>query len=162
MVLSAPLTPPKELLKENGVNLRKWYLITIISEYERLMKISNRVTADAFFATRDFCDGLASVGMHLVSRLHGNACLRYIRDGSSVFRRFEVNDGHCLTATLNSRALGRDIVVTVFYPKNGGKPLIYFSSDLSLTGEMVIEFYRLRFQIEFCIRDAKQYMGLGQ
>lgn len=186
MVLSAPLTPPKELLKENGVNLRKWYLITIISEYERLMKISNRVTADAFFATRDFCDGLASVGMHLVSRLHGNACLRYIHDCSgnqsgkrgrpmkydgqvdvhnpdmSVFLRFEVNDVHCLTATLNSRALGRDIVVTVFYPKNGGKPLIYFSSDLSLTGEMVIEFYRLRFQIEFCIRDAKQYMGLGQ
>ena len=35
-----------------------------------------------------------------------------------------------------------------------------FSSDLNLTYEKVIEYYTLRFQIEFVFRDAKQYWGL--
>ena len=34
------------------------------------------------------------------------------------------------------------------------------SSDLALTYEQIIDFYRLRFQIEFNFRDAKQYWGL--
>ena len=35
-----------------------------------------------------------------------------------------------------------------------------FSSDLTLDAEKMIEYYSLRFQIEFNFRDAKQYWGL--
>jgi len=35
-----------------------------------------------------------------------------------------------------------------------------FSSDLELSYEKIIDFYSLRFQIEFNFRDAKQYWGL--
>jgi putative transposase len=35
-----------------------------------------------------------------------------------------------------------------------------FSSDLELSYENIIDFYSLRFQIEFNFRDAKQYWGL--
>ena len=35
-----------------------------------------------------------------------------------------------------------------------------FSSDLDLTDEQIIDFYALRFQIEFNFRDAKQYWGM--
>jgi putative transposase len=38
--------------------------------------------------------------------------------------------------------------------------VILFSSDLDLTYEQMIDFYSLRFQIEFNFRDAKQYWGL--
>lgn len=38
--------------------------------------------------------------------------------------------------------------------------VILFSSDLALGYETLIEYYRLRFQIEFNFRDAKQYWGL--
>jgi hypothetical protein len=38
--------------------------------------------------------------------------------------------------------------------------VILFSSDLSLSYEAIIEYYKLRFQIEFNFRDAKQYWGL--
>jgi hypothetical protein len=38
--------------------------------------------------------------------------------------------------------------------------VILFSSDLSLSYETIIEYYKLRFQIEFNFRDAKQYWGL--
>ena len=38
--------------------------------------------------------------------------------------------------------------------------VLLFSSDLALEAEKVIDYYRLRFQIEFNFRDAKQYWGL--
>ena len=38
--------------------------------------------------------------------------------------------------------------------------VILFSTDLDLTFTQLINFYRLRFQIEFNVRDAKQYWGL--
>ena len=38
--------------------------------------------------------------------------------------------------------------------------IILFSSDLELSSEKVIDYYSLRFQIEFNFRDAKQFWGL--
>ena len=38
--------------------------------------------------------------------------------------------------------------------------VLLFSSDLALDAEKIIDYYRLRFQIEFNFRDAKQYWGL--
>jgi len=38
--------------------------------------------------------------------------------------------------------------------------VILFSTDLELSNEKIIDFYTLRFQIEFNFRDAKQYWGL--
>ncbi|HSH81558.1 MAG TPA: transposase, partial [Herpetosiphonaceae bacterium] len=38
--------------------------------------------------------------------------------------------------------------------------LLLFSSDLGLAWEKLVEYYGLRFQIEFTFRDAKQHWGL--
>jgi len=38
--------------------------------------------------------------------------------------------------------------------------VVLFSSDLALTFDKLIDYYRLRFQIEFNFRDAKQFWGL--
>ena len=38
--------------------------------------------------------------------------------------------------------------------------MVLFSSDLTLGAADLIEYYRLRFQLEFNFRDAKQYWGL--
>ena len=38
--------------------------------------------------------------------------------------------------------------------------MILYSSDLEIEWSKVIEYYSLRFQIEFNFRDAKQYWGL--
>jgi len=38
--------------------------------------------------------------------------------------------------------------------------IVLFSTDLTLTASQVVDFYSLRFQIEFNFRDAKQYWGL--
>lgn len=186
MIVTAPMTPSPDVLNEQSINLRSWYLITIGANKEMLRKISGRITADAYFATHDFVDGLKEMGFDIISRFRDNICLRYIHqadpdepvrrgakkkvDGKvnlsdpdmTVFREFRLkgDKGKFLTATLNSRALHRNVVAVIYYPEHG-EPKIYFSTDLSLSGEKVVEFYRLRFQIEFCIRDAKQYSGLG-
>lgn len=39
--------------------------------------------------------------------------------------------------------------------------VVLFSTDLGLSAEKIVRFYRLRFQIEFNFRDAKQYFGLA-
>jgi putative transposase len=36
----------------------------------------------------------------------------------------------------------------------------FFSSDLNLTHDLLLHYYRLRFQIEFNFRDAKQFWGM--
>ena len=41
------------------------------------------------------------------------------------------------------------------------RPKIYFSTDLDMEARDIIEYYRTRFQIEFCFRDAKQFTGLN-
>jgi len=38
--------------------------------------------------------------------------------------------------------------------------VVLFSSDLTLGYAQLIDYYRLRFQLEFNFRDAKQYWGL--
>ena len=38
--------------------------------------------------------------------------------------------------------------------------IVLFSTDLDLSAEQIVDFYSLRFQIEFNFRDAKQYWGL--
>src|SRR5262249_18684823 len=38
--------------------------------------------------------------------------------------------------------------------------VVLFSSDLTLNYAQLIDYYRLRFQLEFNFRDAKQYWGL--
>ena len=39
---------------------------------------------------------------------------------------------------------------------------ILVCTDTELSAEQILQYYRLRFQIEFLIRDAKQYCGLEQ
>jgi putative transposase len=52
------------------------------------------------------------------------------------------------------------ILVKVNLQTQAWAHVILFSSDLALAYDTLIDYYRLRFQIEFNFRDAKQYWGL--
>lgn len=43
---------------------------------------------------------------------------------------------------------------------NARSHVILFSSEMILSYEKIIDYYKLRFQIEFNFRDAKQFWGL--
>ncbi|MEM3486598.1 MAG: transposase [Candidatus Methanomethyliaceae archaeon] len=59
-----------------------------------------------------------------------------------------------------SELLNVVIIVKVNLQTQAWAHVILFSSDLALTYATLIDYYRLRFQIEFNFRDAKQYWGL--
>ena len=52
------------------------------------------------------------------------------------------------------------ILVKVNLATGAQAHVVLFSSDLSLTYDQLIDYYALRFQIEFNFREAKQYWGL--
>ena len=68
-------------------------------------------------------------------------------------------DGKLYTLIAYSRAMKRKIKLVVWINKKG-KHKLFFSTDINMAGRDVIDFYRTRFQIEFCYRDAKQFTGL--
>lgn len=59
-----------------------------------------------------------------------------------------------------ARALNVVIIVKTNIKNLSTSHVILFSSDLDLAHEKLIEYYSLRFQIEFNFRDAKQFWGL--
>jgi hypothetical protein len=58
------------------------------------------------------------------------------------------------------QALNVVIIVKINLKTGQGSNVVLFSSDLDLAYDLLIDYYCLRFQIEFNFRDAKQYWGL--
>jgi len=62
------------------------------------------------------------------------------------------------------KKLAEMLNVVVIFKTNLQTPktahVVLFSSDLTLGYDLVIDYDRLRFQLEFNFRDAKQYGGL--
>jgi len=53
------------------------------------------------------------------------------------------------------------LIEKTFVESGKSARVILFSTDLELKAEQIIQFYALRFQIEFNFRDAKQFFGLA-
>ena len=71
-----------------------------------------------------------------------------------------MEEGKAYAVKAYSTAMKRNIKAVVHYPEAGGHK-IYFSADLDMAAKDIIEYYRTRFQIEFCFRDSKQFTGLN-
>ena len=62
------------------------------------------------------------------------------------------------------RTWKRKIRLALLVNRREGKKaqhVLLFSTDLNLSAEKILKFYKLRFQIEFLFRDAKQFTGLS-
>lgn len=160
------------------------FYISVIKRYRReLLKLSTLIVADAYFSTSTFVNGIKKYGFSLVSRFRDNACLYYVYNGPRTGKRgrpktkdgkIDMNkldltrmekmemkkaEGTAYTLIAYSKALKCKIRLVIWQMPNGKKKL-FFSNDISLSGDEVIAYYRTRFQIEFCYRDAKGYTGL--
>ena len=183
MSIKAVQTPSPKSLAECGVSLVKWYLISILNLRDKLIQQSRYVVADAYFSVFEFANGLEEHGFHLVSRFRSDADMMYLYtgertgkrgrpkeyDGKIDFKNLDMGkvkkvdifpeDGDFYTTIAYSRSLKRKVRLVVSQPKEG-KPILYFSTDTNMSAKNVVEYYRTRFQIEFCYRDGKQYTGL--
>jgi len=128
------------------------------------------------------------VGLHLISKLRNNSALHFQWNGvySGKGRRpiygeqvdyKQLPDSHLKSDETKKNIRTRIYQLTVIHKKFADKlnvvilhkeniatgkvaRIILFSTDLKLEWGNVIEYYRLRFQIEFNFRDAKQHWGL--
>jgi hypothetical protein len=176
-----------QTLSQKELNLRDKtqveFYISVIKRYrKKLLKLTNTIVADAFFSTSTFTNGIKKLGFNIVSRLRDNSCLFYVYEGKQKKRgrkrimgdkinfdklrhsrmtKLEIEglEGTAYTLIAYSRALKCKIRLVIWIMPNG-KHKLFFSNDLTLTGEEVLKCYRSRFQIEFCFRDAKQFAGL--
>lgn len=181
--LFAVQTPNPKTLNTAKWTLVDWYLFALEKKKAELLKLSKYVVADAWFAKSTFCEGVTKLGFHLISRFRDDARLLYPTnqprerkkgrpkkfDGKvdfsnldySRFERLELDlEGECFTAILYSVALNAKVRVVIWMPSCKDSHKVYFSTDTTMTGKDVIEFYKTRFQIEFCFREAKQHAGL--
>ena len=176
-----------QTLSQKELNLRDKtqveFYISVIKRYrKKLLKLTNTIVADAFFSTSTFTNGIKKLGFNIVSRLRDNSCLFYVYEGKQKKRgrkrimgdkinfdklrhsrmtKLEIEglEGTAYTLIAYSRALKCKIRLVIWIMPNG-KHKLFFSNDLTLTGDEVLKCYRSRFQIEFCFRDAKQFAGL--
>ena len=83
-------------------------------------------------------------------------CVHTTHDGDTQIQLFQ------FTARVKASAQLLNIVVrkTTQRQKKTATYTILMSSDLALTAAQLVEYYGLRFQIEFNFRDAKQHFGL--
>ena len=64
------------------------------------------------------------------------------------------------TALVNSEHFKRDLRIVVLVNERDGHYAIICSTDVNQAPEEIVYYYRLRYRLEFCIRDAKQFAGL--
>lgn len=142
---------------------------------------------DGAFAHRKFVDGVAALGLVMVSKLRCDANLRYLYTGPQKPRgRRRLYDGkvdfadlrrwqdvgavgaadtavHLYTVVAHHPALHRVVrVVLVRWDKHPHRPrfALLFSTDVNLSAAEILGFYQARFQMEYLFRDAKGWTGL--
>jgi putative transposase len=128
------------------------------------------------------------VGLHLISKLRYNSALYFPYDGPycgrGPRRKYgqKVDYHHIPSTYLHSTSMDKEIKTQIYQMSLWHKKfaemlnvvvivktnlqthkiahVVLFSSDLTLGYDLLIDYYRLRFQLEFNFRDAKQYWGL--
>lgn len=182
--LEAVQPPAPSTLETVDWTLVDWYLHVLCVRKESLLKITRYVVADAYFSKATFVNGAIQMGFHVISRLRDDASLRYLTtqlpsngrgrpkqyDGKIHIKnldesRFEVivldnGQGRILSTVVNSVSLKRNIRLCVWESADRKIRKLYFSTDIQMEAKEIIDYYRTRFQIEFCYRDGKQFTGL--
>ena len=184
MTLGSVQSPDTKALDNMDKSLVDWYAGYLIKRREQIHRISDIVVADAFFSKSTFVTPMCDSGFHVISRLRNDAVLFYpttekptgrrgrpkLYDGPIDFSRLdtsrckehEAGKGKLYGLEAWSKALKRMVSLAVWYPDDGrtDKWQLYFSTDRTQSAVDVLEYYRTRFQLEFCFRDSKQYAGI--
>lgn len=143
---------------------------------------------DGELGHNDALQMVRQVGLHLVSKLRCNSAL-YFPDagpyaGRGPHRKYgkKLDYRHMPSSCLQATAIDEGIETNIYQMSLWHKKfadllnivvivkrnlqthktahVVLFSSDLTLGYAQLIDYYRLRFQLEFNFRDAKQYWGL--
>ena len=165
MTLGSVQTPDNATLESCEKNLVDWYSSYLISIQEQLKRISGTVVCDAFFSKATFIKPLYDIenrtGKRGRPKLHDEK-IDFENLDITRCTEYKVNKGKLYGLKAYSKALKRFVSLAVWYPMDGrtDKWQLYFSTNEIQNAQDVLDFYRTRFQLEFCFRDAKQHAGI--
>lgn len=162
-----------------------YYLLHLETVRSSLPVSVRYLAVDGYYAKAQFVSGVVKQNLEVISKLRCDANLRYLFNGTQkprgAKRKYdgkvdladstrlewvqEVQPGIDLyTAVVWHVSFKRKIRIA--YLRDGrklNKPsyAVLFSTDLDQPAADIYRFYKLRFQIEFIFRDAKQFTGLS-
>jgi hypothetical protein len=179
----------KNKVKEKTVSISYAALEKMLNRVLCLLKVIGIIppylVGDGAYGNITGCLMAAEHGLDLISKLHYNTALYYAPEKDSKKRKYgervdfgnldthkigeEVEDDCILTyfqiKGIKTRHIDQFINVVILrchsLKTNKSSFVLLFSTDLNLDGLVLVDYYALRFQIEFNFRDAKQYFGLS-
>ena len=189
MSLEAIQAPSSTELKEKGMTLVDHYANIIIERKVELFTLSKYIAVDGYFCKHKFVNAITSqTHLQVISKMRDDANLMYIYHGEATGQqgRPKKHEGKVDIKNIDKRrirlvyedeqskvysgiawgaGLKREIKIAyVEHWKDGvdtGQYAVLFSTDLNLEGQLIYQYYKSRFQIEFLYRDAKQHCGLN-
>ena len=185
MSLEAVQTPAKEVLKAKNLNQVGHYVSVIKKQLPTLKTMVKYLTADGYFMKHDFIAPLLKEGLHIITKMRPDADLRYTYNGTKHSRRGrpKLYDGKVDCTSIDKRRIKKfdeddkviyysgivycmalkQLVRIVYLQEKASKRYeIFLCTDTLINPPLIIKYYRLRFQIEFLLRDAKQHSGLEE
>lgn len=180
-------TPPALSTDDEASYSRIDFYMEQFLDLRKALEGVDYMVGDGNYARYKVFDTITGADKHLITRLRSDANLRYLHDGSrrpgqrgrppryagkvdwkgpflSRFDYVGTLEDHrhvaLYTKVLNSPYYKRDFRVVVLVNRRTSKYVILASSDVGQRAEEVVAYYRLRFQVEFLFRDAKQFTGL--
>jgi hypothetical protein len=184
MHLEAVQTPGAKT-KQSTETLITHYVNIIINNIVSIKELANYLVADGYFMKDNFIAPLVKAGLHIITKMRTDANLRYLYSGEraakrgrpkkygdkvgcknidkSRFIKFD-EDKRAVYYSGKAYCMALKRIVKIVYIENiiSKEHAILMSTDCEQDGAQILQYYRLRFQIEFLIRDAKQYCGLEQ
>lgn len=178
------------VLKENQ-SLMEFYIAYIQECASELRQLSKHIVVDAFFAQHAFFEPISKQNLYIITRLRDNAALWYIHQGQKTgtrgrptkydgkvlvkelnmnhFKEIQTQDASkykAFEAVLFSKSLKANLKVVIVHnlKKDGSikNHVTFASTDTTLNGNKLWQYYQLRFQQEFLFRDGKQHLGLTE
>lgn len=188
--LDATQTPPQLARSDGERYSRvDFYVEQIEDLYARLAEVGvSYWVGDGYYAKQKVFEAVTGAGGHLITRLRSDSNLRYLyrgprkegpgapkqydgkidwNDQDALFHRFEEvappsdqPQVRVLTTVAHSPHFRRKLRVVVLLDPRTERYVVLCSTDTGQPAEQIVRYYRLRYQIEFVIREAKQHTGL--
>lgn len=178
-------TPDKETRKKEKQNLISHYVDFILYSLPTAASLSAYLTVDGYFMKKDFIHPMLEAGINVITKMRSDANLKYLYKGAqrigkgrkrkhgekvdlkNIDRRkwemvYENKNQLCLTQELYCVTLKRNVRIVYLYHKKNNSYELFLSTDIELSATKIEKYYRLRYQIEFLFRDAKQHSGLEE
>lgn len=182
-------TPSKLSAKQGDIKQYTridFYLEQILDLLPQLQYI-RYIVADGFYAKKKVFQMFASCNKHLITKFRPDANLRFLFKGKHpkgkrgpktkyagkvIWKKLDFRNWQSIgldykyphlkiyTQILNSPHFKRDFRVVLLLNTRTEKYVLLACTDLNLSARQIVQFYQLRFKIEFLFRDAKQFTGL--